>query len=98
METKSDEKSSEDEDKSSDEKSAQPDLKSLDEKPKTLDESLANLGQIYKNDDHPVMQELWFLGATMGNTTMPMEATPNKMTSGRTVDFESARRPGSSKR
>jgi phosphate-selective porin OprO/OprP len=59
-------KSSKDKDKCCAKKSTQPDPKSLDKQPKTLDERLANLGRLYKNDDHPVMQELWFLGRYHG--------------------------------
>jgi len=64
--TENDVKSSEDKDKSYAAKSTRLDLKSLDEQPKTLAERLANLGRLYKNDDHPVMQELWFLGRYHG--------------------------------
>ena len=64
--TKNNEKSSKDKDKCCAKKSTQLDLKSLDKQPKTLDERLANLGRLYKNDDHPVMQELWFLGRYHG--------------------------------
>jgi phosphate-selective porin OprO/OprP len=64
--TKNDEQSSEDKDKFFAAKSTQLDLKSLDAQPKTLAESFANLGRLYKNDDHPVMQELWFLGRYHG--------------------------------
>ncbi len=35
-------------------------------KPKSLDEKLENLGRLYKDDDNPVMQELWFLGRYHG--------------------------------
>ena len=63
---KKNEKSSEDKDKSSAMKSTQLDLISCDERPKTLAERFANLGRLYKNDDHPVMQELWFLGRYHG--------------------------------
>lgn len=33
---------------------------------KTLAEKLENLGRLYKDDDHPVMQELWLLGRYHG--------------------------------
>ncbi len=61
---KNDEESSKDE--SSTTKSTQLDSKSLHKQPKTSAQSLANLGRLYKNDDHPVMQELWFLGRYHG--------------------------------
>lgn len=64
--TENDEKASEDKDKSSTARSTRLDLKSLDEQPTTLAERLANLGRLYQNDDHPVMQELWFLGRYHG--------------------------------
>lgn len=64
--TENDEKASEDKDKSSTARSTRLDLKSLDEQPTTLAERLANLGRLYQNDDHPVMQELWFLGRDHG--------------------------------
>ncbi len=36
------------------------------DKPKTLAEKLENLGRLYKDDDNPVVQELWFLGRYHG--------------------------------
>jgi len=35
-------------------------------KSKTLSEKLENLGRLYKNNDDPIMQELWFLGRYHG--------------------------------
>jgi hypothetical protein len=34
--------------------------------PVTLDESLENLGRLYQDKNHPVLQELWFLGRYHG--------------------------------
>ncbi len=59
-------KSSEDKESSTAAKSTPSDFKSLDEQPKSLAERLSNLGRLYKNDDDPVMQELWFLGRYHG--------------------------------
>jgi phosphate-selective porin OprO/OprP len=39
---------------------------SLREETKTLAERLENLGRLYQNDDHPIMQELWILGRYHG--------------------------------
>ncbi len=36
------------------------------DKPKTLDEKLENLGRLYKDDNNPLVQELWFLGRYHG--------------------------------
>lgn len=63
---KNNEKSSGDKDKFSATKSTQLDLISLDEQPKTRAERFANFGRLYKNDDNPVMQELWLLGRYHG--------------------------------
>jgi hypothetical protein len=42
------------------------DWESSGEESKTLAEKLENLGRLYLNDDHPVMQEWWFLGRYHG--------------------------------
>ncbi|MDZ4851235.1 MAG: porin [Pirellulaceae bacterium] len=38
------------------------------EKIKTLAERIENSGQLYKNNDNPIMQELWFLGRYHGQS------------------------------
>jgi phosphate-selective porin OprO and OprP len=40
--------------------------KSLRQQPETLAKRLENLGRLYKDEDNPVMQELWFLGRYHG--------------------------------
>lgn len=42
------------------------DCDSLGEEPKTLAEKLEDLGKLYQNDNHPLMQEWWFLGRYHG--------------------------------
>ncbi len=64
--TQNGEELSEDKDLYSAAKPALQDIKSLDKQPKKLADRYANLGRLYKNDDHPVMQELWFLGRYHG--------------------------------
>ena len=39
---------------------------SLKTEPRTLAEKLENLGRVYKNDDHPILQEWWLLGRYHG--------------------------------
>ncbi len=40
--------------------------KSSSQKPESLAKRLENLGRLYKDEDNPVMQELWFLGRYHG--------------------------------
>jgi hypothetical protein len=42
------------------------DTESLKQEPKSLAEKLENLGRVYKNDDHPILQEWWLLGRYHG--------------------------------
>ncbi len=38
----------------------------LSESPKSLADKLENLGRLYENEEHPIMQEWWFLGRYHG--------------------------------
>jgi phosphate-selective porin OprO/OprP len=54
-------------------------------KPPTLEEKLENWGRIYKNDDHPVLQELWLLGRYHGQQHW------SEGNEGRDIDWENRR-------